>query len=179
MGIKVVGGVYMPAKKRVSSAILVGLVEIGVANVPICAYADTTSSTPFNPVSVFMAGFAVGFLIAVCVFVTYRSVARRRERAGKSLEATAEDSLRIVGVNALGPSMALEDQAASLRQVGRIALGIESDIESPKSYEALSAGAARTSSRSVREVLSRRLDGNKSAHHLSSGARTVRQKTSK
>ena len=61
----------MPAKKRVSSAILVGLVEIGVANVPICAYADTTSSTPFNPVSVFMAGFAVGFLIAVGVFVAW------------------------------------------------------------------------------------------------------------
>lgn len=162
----------MPTGEGVSPAIWVGPMGIGIISAPTCAYAVTTAVTPFNSnaVSAFAAGFVVGFLITAGAFVAYARVAKRRRRVGESLEATigptefsmpvGDDPQAVVDV--LGLGMASEDQAASLRQVERLALGIEGDIEgleSPKSYEAPVDDAAGAS-HSVREVLSRRLDGN-------------------
>lgn len=145
---------------------------LGIMSAPTCAYAVTTAVTPFNSnsVSTFAAGFAVGLLITAGAFVVYTRVAKRRGRVGESPEVTigptefsmpvGDDPQAVVDV--LGLGMASEDQAASLRQVERLALGIEGDIEgleSPKSYEAPADDAAGAS-HSVREVLSRRLDGN-------------------
>ena len=139
--------------------------------------------------------------------VAHTSTAKRRRRAGEDPEETVGatefsmpvgDDLQAVGVDVLGLDMAPEDQAASLQQVERLALGIESDVEgpespedlgnredpedpedpgnredpedpedlgnhedseSPKNHEVPSADTARAP-RSVREVLSERLDGN-------------------
>ena len=154
------GGVHMLTEKaRVSPAIWVGIMGIGTVSIPTCAYELKATVTPFNSnsVSAFIVGFAVGLLITVGAFVVYARVAKRRRRAGESLEATigptefsmpvGDDPQAVVDV--LGLGMAFEDQAASLRQVERFA----------KSYEAPANDAARAP-RSVREVLSRRLDGN-------------------
>ena len=99
----------MPTGEGVSPALWVGLMGIGIMSAPTCAYAVTTTATPFNSnaVSAFVAGFAVGFLITAGAFVAV-----------------------------LGLDMAPEGQAASLRQVERLALGIGGDVESldsPKS----------------------------------------------
>ena len=141
------GGVHMPTGEGVSPALWVGLMGIGIMSAPTCAYAATTTATPFNSnaVSTFVAGFAVGFLITAGAFVAYACVAKRRGRAGESLEATmgptefsmpVGDDPQEVGVDVLGLGVAPEGQAASLRQVERLALGIEGDVEgldSPKS----------------------------------------------
>ena len=136
----------MPTGEGVSPAIWVGPMGIGIISAPTCAYAVTTAVTPFNSnsISAFAAGFAVGFLITAGAFVVYTRVAKRRGRVGESLEATigptefsmpvGDDPQAVVDV--LGLGMASEGQAASLRQVERLALGIEGDVEgldSPKS----------------------------------------------
>ena len=154
------GGVHMLTEKaRVSPAIWVGIMGIGTVSIPTCAYELKATVTPFNSnsVSAFIVGFAVGLLITVGAFVVYARVAKRMGRVGESPEATigptefsmpvGDDPQAVVDV--LGLGMAFEDQAASLRQVERFA----------KSYEAPANDAARAP-RSVREVLSRRLDGN-------------------
>ena len=137
----------MPTGEGVSPALWVGLMGIGIMSAPTCAYAATTTATPFNSnaVSAFVAGFAVGFLITAGAFVAYACVAKRRGRAGESPEATmgptefsmpVGDDPQEVGVDVLGLDMAPEGQAASLRQVERLALGIGGDVESldsPKS----------------------------------------------
>ena len=136
----------MPTGEGVSPALWVGLMGIGIMSAPTCAYAVTTTAIPFNSnaVAAFVAGFAVGFLTTAGAFVAYACVAKRRGRAGESPEATmgptefsmpvGDDPQAVVDV--LGLGMASEGQAASLRQVERLALGIGGDVESldsPKS----------------------------------------------
>ena len=74
--------------------------------------------------------------------LSYACVAKRRGRAGESPEATmgptefsmpVGDDPQEVGVDVLGLDMAPEGQAASLRQVERLALGIEGDSVSCRS----------------------------------------------
>ena len=117
---------------------------LGIMSAPTCAYAVTTAVTPFNSnaVSAFAAGFVVGFLITAGAFVAYACVAKRRGRAGESPEVTMGptefsmplgDDPQEVGVDVLGLDMAPEGQAASLRQVERLALGIGGDSVSCRS----------------------------------------------
>lgn len=134
----------MPTGEGVSPAIWVGPMGIGIISAPTCAYAVTTAVIPFNSnsVSAFAAGFAVGLLITAGAFVVYTRVAKRRGRVGESLEATigptefsmpVGDDPQEVGVDVLGLDMAPEGQAASLRQVERLALGIGGDSVSCRS----------------------------------------------
>ena len=194
----------MSTEKRVNPTVWAGLMGIGIASAPSCAYAATTAAAPFNPVSALAVGAVVGLLVTIGALVAHTSTAKRRRRAGEDPEETVGatefsmpvgDDLQAVGVDVLGLDMAPEDQAASLQQVERLALGIESDVEgpespedlgnredpedpgnredpedpedpgnhedseSPKNHEVPSADTARAP-RSVREVLSERLDGN-------------------
>ena len=200
----------MSTGKRVNPTVWAGLMGIGIASAPSCAYAATTAAAPFNPVSALAVGAVVGLLVTIGALVAHTSTAKRRRRAGEDPEETVGatefsmpvgDDLQAVGVDVLGLDMAPEDQAASLQQVERLALGIESDVEgpespedlgnredpedpedpgnredpedpgnhedseshkgpeSPKNHEVSSADTARAP-RSVREVLSERLDGN-------------------
>ena len=81
----------------------------------------------------------MGFLITGGAFVAFACVAKRWGRAGESPEATmgptefsmpVGDDPQEVGVDVLGLDMAPEGQAASLRQVELLALGIEGDLVS-------------------------------------------------
>ena len=158
----------MSTEKRVNPAIWAGLMGIGIATVPSCAYAATTAATPLNSVPTLAVGAAVGLLVTVGACVAYASTAKRRRRTGRGLEGTVGltefsmpvgDDLQAVGVDVLELDMAPEDQVASLRQVERLALGIEGGVEGSENHEVPSADTAGAS-RSVREVLSERLDGN-------------------
>ena len=115
------GGVHMPTGEGVSPALWVGLMGISIMSAPTCAYAATTTATPFNSnaVSAFVAGFAVGFLITAGALVAYACVAKRRGRAGESLEATmgptefsmpVGDDPQEVGVDVLGLGVAPRDR---------------------------------------------------------------------
>ena len=136
---------------------------IDIMSVPTCASAAATivRSSNSNSVSVFMAGFAVGLLITVGAFVAHAKGARRRKRVGESFEATmgsngfsmpVGDDPQAISVDVLGLGMGFEDQASYLRQVEHLAPGI-GGIES----HAVPFADTTGTSRSVREVLSRRL----------------------
>ncbi len=73
----------MSTEKRVNPTVWAGLMGIGIASAPSCAYAATTAAAPFNPVSALAVGAVVGLLVTIGALVAHTSTAKRRRRAGR------------------------------------------------------------------------------------------------
>jgi hypothetical protein len=166
----------MSTEKRINPAIWAGLMGIGTVSVPSCAYAATTSAS-FGLPHEFVIGAAAGGLAAAGAIVVFLKVSRRRRQARERAEERTAvvdysmpvgDNVQVADVDALMMEMTPKDQMASQYQVERLALGIEGEFVTPIASEephnveephSVPAEKVVESSRSVREVLLERLDG--------------------
>ena len=166
----------MSTEKRINPAIWAGLMGIGTVSVPSCAYAATTSAS-FGLPHEFVIGAAAGVLAAAGAIVVFLKVSRRRRQARERAEERTAvvdysmpvgDNVQVADVDALMMEMTPKDQMASQYQVERLALGIEGEFVTPIASEephnveephSVPAEKVVESSRSVREVLLERLDG--------------------
>lgn len=166
----------MSTEKRINPAIWAGLMGIGTVSVPSCAYAATTSAS-FGLPHEFVIGAAAGVLAAAGAIVVFLKLSRRRRQARERAEERTAvvdysmpvgDDVQVADVDALMMEMTPKDQLASQYQVERLALGIEGEFVTPIASEephnveephSVPAEKVVESSRSVREVLLERLDG--------------------
>lgn len=166
----------MSTEKRINPAIWAGLMGIGTVSVPSCAYAATTSAS-FGLPHEFVIGAAAGVLAAAGAIVVFLKVSRRRRQARERAEERTAvvdysmpvgNDVQVADVDALMMEMTPKDQMASQYQVERLALGIEGEFVTPIASEephnveephSVPAEKVVESSRSVREVLLERLDG--------------------